>query len=134
MEKVTDDNNCFACGKNNSIGLKLEFEESESGVRSSVKLDKNFQGWKSMAHGGIISTLLDEAMVKSASSKKITCVTAEIKVKFKSPCFLGKDYILRGSVVDVKKRVIITEAKLIETSGKIVALGEGKLFVVNKHG
>ena len=60
-------NLCFACGPANPDGLKLKFSYSPDRhfVKSILHLDKRFQGATGFAHGGIIATLLDEAMAKS---------------------------------------------------------------------
>jgi hypothetical protein len=54
--------NCFACGTTNPIGLNLTFYRRGEYVCSDIKLGRNYEGWENMAHGGIISTLLDEVM------------------------------------------------------------------------
>lgn len=54
--------NCFACGTTNPIGLNLNFYREGEYVCSDITLDKNYEGWENMAHGGIVSALLDEVM------------------------------------------------------------------------
>ena len=132
MEPVRDDNRCFACGKDNPIGLKLEFEERGDFTISSLNFDKNFAGWKNMVHGGILSTVLDEVMVKSANSRGYTCVTAELNVRYKNPCKTGMEYELKGRVSEVTKRLILTEGEIIDKHGVVIASGSGKLFIVAK--
>ena len=54
--------NCFACGTENPIGLNLKFYVCGKYMCSDVALGKDYEGWENMAHGGIVSTLLDEVM------------------------------------------------------------------------
>jgi len=54
--------NCFACGTANPIGLHLNFFRSGDYVCSEITLDRYHGGWENIAHGGIISTILDEVM------------------------------------------------------------------------
>ena len=54
--------NCFACGTANPIGLNLHFYLRGGYLCSDITLGKNYEGWENMAHGGIVSTLLDEVM------------------------------------------------------------------------
>jgi hypothetical protein len=53
---------CFGCGTNNPIGLRMTFYRQGDAVCSDVVLKRDHVGWQNMAHGGIISTLLDEVM------------------------------------------------------------------------
>lgn len=131
MEKVSDDNRCFACGKDNPIGLKLEFEEKGEFTVSTLNFTKDFAGWENMVHGGILSTVLDEVMVKSAGRNGFVCVTGELNVRYKKPCLTEKHYELRGKVSEVKKRLIFTEGEIIDLNGEIIASGTGILFVVD---
>jgi acyl-coenzyme A thioesterase PaaI-like protein len=57
---------CFACGRTNPDGLHLQFEPNRDEVICRVKIDKSHQGYSGVAHGGIIATLIDSAMVHCA--------------------------------------------------------------------
>ena len=64
--KLEDDKHCFVCGEKNPNGLNLTFSFREGKVVTEFILHKTYQGYKDIVHGGIISTLLDESMVKAA--------------------------------------------------------------------
>src|SRR6202162_6515957 len=65
-----DDGHCFACGRKSEIGLHLHFEQQPDGsVRSAVTLEQPYQGWRGLAHGGVVATLLDEAMAHAAGGR-----------------------------------------------------------------
>ena len=53
---------CFACGTENPIGLNLQFYSEGSAVCTEISLNKVYEGWEGIAHGGIVSTLLDEVV------------------------------------------------------------------------
>ena len=53
------DQYCFACGRDNPIGLKLCFESLAEGVRADLIPIREYQGFADLLHGGIISTLLE---------------------------------------------------------------------------
>jgi hypothetical protein len=58
--------NCFACGSRNPQGLHLCFETGPDGcVAAPWQPSPIFQGYEGIIHGGIISTVLDEAMAKA---------------------------------------------------------------------
>jgi uncharacterized protein (TIGR00369 family) len=130
MENLNDDNMCFVCGTANPQGLKLKFHHNEETgqVESNVTFPIHLQGWKGVVHGGLVSTILDEVMVKAAAKKKLKCVTGEITVKFKKPTLTNQEYILRGKIVEIRKRIIFTEGFLLDRDEKVIASAKGKLF------
>ncbi|MFA7056034.1 MAG: PaaI family thioesterase [Candidatus Cloacimonadales bacterium] len=113
-------NNCFACGKDNPIGLKLKFEYSENCSISYFVVSSNFQGYHDITHGGIITTLLDEAMAKIILFKGIEAVTGEINVKFRRAVPTNKEIRITGRIEQEKSRTIKTSGK-IEFDGKVCA-------------
>ena len=54
--------NCFACGTLNAHGLHLALHAGGGRCWVDTVLDDSFEGWDGIAHGGIISTILDEVM------------------------------------------------------------------------
>lgn len=53
---------CFACGRKNPFGLKLEWFNNydEKCVETSFTLDDNYCSYPGTVHGGILATILDE--------------------------------------------------------------------------
>jgi len=133
MEKFTDNHQCFVCGTDNSQGLKLTFQYNEANnrVESQVKFPPHFQGWGNVVHGGLVSTILDEIMVKAAEFKQLKCVTGELTVKFKRPTLVNRTYSFYSKIKDIKRRIIFTEAALEDQEGKVCAVASAKLFTVD---
>jgi uncharacterized protein (TIGR00369 family) len=121
-----DDGKCFACGPENPIGLHLKFERNGEGVRANTTLDQHFQGWQSMAHGGIAMSLLDEAMAHAAAAAGHRGVTASINVRFRKPVPLGEPLTLVGHVSWQRRNVLGLEAHVTDASGTVLVDGEGK--------
>jgi len=133
MEKFSDDNFCFVCGDNNPYGLKLKFSyNEESGeVISQASFAKHFQGWEGVLHGGLISTVLDETMIKAAAQKGLKCATVELNVRFKKPALLKNNFTIKGWVTDSKKRLVTTEGSITDSEGVLVATATGKFITVD---
>jgi len=128
-----DDHFCFACGERNREGLRIRFEYPEPGrCRAVVTPERRFQGWKDILHGGIISTLLDEAFAHayggSARGAGEAAVTAEMTVKFKKPVKIGVPIVLEGKVLSASGRLIECESTLCDESGNVLASATGKLI------
>ncbi len=130
---LTDDHFCFVCGEHNPDGLHLKIEYPEPGrCRAVFVPDRRFQGWKDILHGGIISTLLDEALAHAYGGRTRgageAAVTAELIVRFKKPVRIGEPVILEGRVLSVSGRVIECESTLSSTAGGVLASASGKLI------
>lgn len=121
-----DDGKCFACGPDNPIGLHLRFEREGESVRAQTTLASHFQGWQSIAHGGIAMSLLDEAMAHAAAAAGHRGVTASISVRFRKPVPLGEPLTLRGRVAWQRRNVMGLEASVTDAAGTVLVDGEGK--------
>lgn len=134
MKDFNDNNYCFACGRDNPQGIKLTFSyDDETGETiSTTVFSRYFQGWENILHGGIISTVLDEIMVKAASFNGFKCVTAALNVEFKNPAFIDKPYIIKGKVKGTRGKIVFTEGIIHDATAenKIIATGTGKLFIL----
>jgi len=62
MRKQPNSRKCFVCGLQNPVGLKLVFYEDAEAeqVRAEFVVSDEYQGYPGVAHGGIISAVLDE--------------------------------------------------------------------------
>ncbi len=134
---LTDDHFCFVCGEKNPDGLRIVFEYPEPGrCRAVVTPERRFQGWQDILHGGIISTLLDEALAHAyggaARGAGEAAVTAEMTVKFKKPVPIGKPVVLEGRMIAVNGRVIECESRLVDPDGTELAAATGKLIKLKK--
>jgi uncharacterized protein (TIGR00369 family) len=126
--KLQDDNYCFVCGEKNPHGLYLKFSIHQGKASAEFLPQKTHQGYKDMVHGGIISTLIDEAMVKAALMQGMPAVTAEITVRFKNPLMVGEKAVVEASIIKMNKKIIETSAIVKKSDNTIVAEGHAKLL------
>ena len=133
MAEFNDNNNCFVCGTKNKIGLKLKFTYVKNSdlAKSEVIFPDHFQGWANIVHGGLVSTVLDEIMIKTAEIRGLKCVTAEINIKFKKPALTKTKYILKAKIKEIKRKIIFTEASIQDLDNITIATANAKLFIIN---
>ncbi len=132
---------CFACGTDNPIGLNMQFYRLGDMVCSDITLQRNHEGWEGMAHGGIISTLLDEVMSWTVLYFKRTfLVTRKMDIKYIKPVPLGVPLTARGKILDdagapkIEIRGEIVDAQkrlLVRSRGEFVMLVENQLSSVS---
>lgn len=123
--QVLDDNRCFICGKDNSIGFKADFtlDPEHRRAETTVRIDETFQGWQGITHGGIISALLDEICAQACMGSGIMVVTSEIKIRYRAPVPTGSLVTLIGEVVGERRRLVDVKGRL-ELDGKVMAEAE----------
>ncbi|MGH9559952.1 MAG: PaaI family thioesterase [Terracidiphilus sp.] len=122
-------NQCFGCGPANPTGLRLEFLVAEDGaVVSLPEIPISFEGHPGFLHGGVIATLLDEAMSKAVRALGYPSVTAKLEVDFRRPVPSGVRLRIEGCVVSSEGRKHWTEAVIADANQNILANGKG-LFV-----
>ena len=117
--------NCFVCGENNPNGLRLNFEidKEKQTLNTTFIASPTFQGWDGIVHGGIISTLLDEAMAKLIYELGYQAVTASLEIKFKKPAPILEPLSVYGEIIELSKRLIRAKAHVAEKDGTILATG-----------
>jgi acyl-coenzyme A thioesterase PaaI-like protein len=123
-----DDGNCFACGPDNPVGMHLQFERAPAGaegVRAGVSLAPQYQGWRGIAHGGIVMALLDEAMAHAAGYAGHRGVTASVNVRFRKPVPLEVPIEVRGRVAWQRRNVLGVEATISDARGNVLVESEG---------
>ena len=130
MKAIQRYSHCFVCGDKNDIGLKLDFFEQDGKAWTEFTPIKSFEGYRDILHGGILSTLLDETMIKSIFAKGILTVTSQIEVKFKKPAKIGEKLIIEGTITGERGRLILTEGKVIREDGTVIAEAKGKFYRV----
>lgn len=123
---------CFGCGQNNPIGLKLDFKWGGKTARAEFTPGEFHQGWIGIIHGGIITTILDEAMGQAILFSGLNCVTAKMQVNFKQPILTGDNLVITGSISRNSGRFVEAEAKVSLPDGTLMAEGTAT-FVNLKH-
>ncbi len=78
--------NCLLCSAQNNRGLKVPFRACEDGsVTATLAISAELQGYRGIVHGGIVTSLLDAAMVNCLFTYGIIAMTAELTVRFMHP-------------------------------------------------
>ena len=131
MKELKDNQRCYVCGKDNPAGLHVQFtvDHTARTITGRFTARREHEGWKGIVHGGIIATLMDEAMVKLAAHLGEPAVSAEITVKFKAPAALGEKLAITGKIVKEASRLVVAEA-IVSRGLIVVAEAKGKLLKI----
>ena len=120
---------CWICGEKNPGGLHLEFDLDRNAktLQTSFIPTETYQGFDGIAHGGILSALLDEAMAKLAYELGYNAVTARLNIRFKNPARVGEKLTVRGEITGVNRRVVLAKAMIRGKNGTLIAEGDSTL-------
>ena len=122
-------NRCFGCGSDNPTGLQLEFFSAADGaVVTSPVVPDAFDGHPGYLHGGIIATLLDEAMSKSVRVLGKPAMTRKMEVEYLRPVPSGVALRIEARVVRYEARKHWSEANIFDAQGHTLAKANG-LFI-----
>ena len=109
---------CFGCGTLNTHGLQMVLHLEPARSWTELQLDRRFEGWEGVAHGGIVCTILDEVMAWALVAEDNWGVTARLTATFKKPIPIGLAIRADGWVTRSRRR-------LVETAGHIVDSATG---------
>jgi uncharacterized protein (TIGR00369 family) len=126
-------NLCFACGKNNPYGMRLRFTYDEEGDRfvCRFRLSKRYTGPPGHAHGGIIATILDEAMGKVNKLRHVIALTSTITVDYLKPVPLNKPLRVESRELRVRGRHHTNAAEILNQKDEILARSKGLFIAID---
>ena len=125
---------CFVCGKENPIGLNLQLYLEEDKVTGEFTPQLEHQGYRGIAHGGILSSVLDEAMVWTPKLvREVICIGVELSVRFINPAHIGEPLDIEAGLVRDRRKVFETTGELRRKDGTIVAKATGKFMTISKE-
>ena len=97
------DHNCFACSPANAAGLQMTFFASDDAVYSRIAIPEHLCGWNGVAHGGVVSTILDETMSWAAMVLlKRLGFTQKMTVEFFKTVAVGALMVAESRVLAVR--------------------------------
>ncbi|MFQ5607766.1 MAG: PaaI family thioesterase [Candidatus Zixiibacteriota bacterium] len=121
---------CFVCGDENDSGLKLKFWWDGEVCRTEFVAAERFCGYHRLLHGGIVSTILDEVMIKAILAEGIVVVTVDLQVRFKAPVHTDDRLTFEAKVGERRKRLFTTNGIARLEDGRIAAEASARYIQV----
>lgn len=129
---VKNTNYCFACGGENPIGLKLKFAPTSNGVETKFVPSQLYEGFQNIIHGGIIATVLDEAIAWACRRFGVDAVTGELTVRYKKPLFTNSLVHVVGLIEAQRGKLLYGKAYIKDADGTIIASATAKMVRANQ--
>lgn len=125
---------CFLCGEENACGVRTRFFVEDGAVRSRLVLPRHLNGYKNVAHGGVLAALLDESMGWAATvfgKSHPMYVTGELTVKYLFPVPVGEPIEIASRLVRDAGRIAYGAGEL-SCRGKVCVRATGKFFPMSR--
>jgi uncharacterized protein (TIGR00369 family) len=126
-------NYCFGCGKENADGMHLKFSLDQERRRAicEFRLGRRYTGPPGYCHGGIIATILDEAMSKVSEFRDVIAPTSRMSVEYLRPVPLRKRLRVEAHEIRKNGRRLTRAAEILDEKGSVLARGRGVFVIID---
>lgn len=134
MTTLTDISRCYGCGARNPNGLHLSqhARRVDDDMVIDVSLGPFFAGYPGIAHGGVVATMLDEAIGMHAFGVLgVEAPTAQLNISYRAPVPTETPIHIRGRGIRDGRRVHST-AEVTDDTGTLLASAEAVLVVTGE--
>ena len=123
--------NCVVCGPDNPIGLKVQYYLDHEVCCAEFTPGVNHVGWDDVVHGGILFSVLDDAMANWLFLKGLTAHTARCEIRYRASAKVGMQLRAEGVCVGGKGRIALMEGRLLNVAdGSLIAETEAKFMLL----
>lgn len=120
------DDGCFACGRDNPLGLHLDDFALDDGV-VSARFDPrpDYRGSGTSLHGGVAATALDEMLVWAGILvEKVMSVTGTMQLRYRRPVDVADTIEVRSRLDERRgRRLVVSGELLVDGEEKVAATG-----------
>jgi acyl-coenzyme A thioesterase PaaI-like protein len=110
MTARDDAAHCFVCGPANPIGLKLAFTVQDRYCHGEFTSRAEHAGFDGVTHGGIVFSVLDDAMANWFYLQGARGYTAKSEVRFRAPMPIGRTARIECALDQRKGRLLLMHA------------------------
>jgi uncharacterized protein (TIGR00369 family) len=111
--------------------LKFTIDRERKHFVSNFRLSKRFTGPPGYCHGGIIATILDDAMSKLNKLRDVIAATAELKIEYLKPVPLRTLLRVESRELTKRGRRLIHRAEILNQEGTVLARGRGVFVIID---
>ncbi|MGR8922030.1 MAG: PaaI family thioesterase [Gammaproteobacteria bacterium] len=133
MSARGDASGCFVCGSDNPIGLKIRFELDGDHVRGSFTSRPEHAGFDGVTHGGIVFSVLDDAMANWFYLQGARGLTAKAEIRYRAPMPVGATATIDCELTRRKGRLVQLAASARDPAGAVFAETEAS-FMLDEAG
>ena len=115
------DHHCFGCSPANPAGLALEFHDGGDHLSAEFKLDKHYESYPGVVHGGILAVICDETMGNLIVMRLgVPALTTSMRTRYVGVVRVDRPYRCVARA-DFSKALIHTTAEILDSRDSVVA-------------
>lgn len=129
LNDTTDYQRCFACGMQNPFGLQMSFRQEEGAVVAELQPKEEHQGFPGVIHGGIVATILDEALNRTSmlSKQPAWTMTGRLEVRYRR-------YVPYGQLLRVRAWLEMERGRMMQAKGVLMLAGDEGAVLAEAQG
>ncbi len=134
MASVLNFPNCYVCGADNPNGLHVVFQaDGPERCRARYTARREHEGWPGIVHGGLLFTLMDEALAWALAYAGLRGVTAKGNVRFCVPARVGTELVVTAEVVERRAKLVRARAEVraADDSRNLVAELDATMYLTD---
>src|SRR5581483_10852672 len=114
LNDTTDYQRCFVCGQRNPFGLQLIFRIEDDAIVADFQPREEHQGFPGVIHGGIVASVLDEALGRTSvlAQRPEWTMTGRLEIRYRR-------YVPYGPRLRVRAKLGMERKRMIQASGVI---------------
>src|SRR5947209_5465879 len=91
LNDYTNYQRCYVCGQQNDSGLRTVFRQEGDRIVTTFTGDERHQGYPGVVHGGILASILDETLGRTALFERAWVMTGRLEGRNRSPAKIGDE-------------------------------------------
>ena len=121
---------CFACGKDNPIGLQIDFTVEGDHCTGEFTPTENHVGFQNTVHGGIVFSCLDDVMANVLYRQNRKAHTAKCEIRYRKALEVGQTVKLHGWIDNERRRLIVLKGEMrLAEDDSLVAEAEASFML-----
>jgi acyl-coenzyme A thioesterase PaaI-like protein len=122
----SDYQRCFVCGAQNAAGLRVQFRRAGEQVVADFLPEEAFQGFPGVVHGGILASLLDEALSRTALLYGEWVMTGRLEIRYRQPAVVGQLLRVTAEIEQRRARMVIARGSIALAADPAKVIAEAK--------
>ncbi|MEM8862190.1 MAG: PaaI family thioesterase [Chloroflexota bacterium] len=135
--KQPNSHTCFVCGRDNPVGLHMEFfDNGVDEVVSHYTVPEQYAGYPGIVHGGILSSMLDETVARVSmigGEHHHFMMSVKLEVKFRHSVPVNTPITVKGTIIKLRGRLGKAKGEIILPDGTVACDAEMTLADLPKE-
>ncbi|MFC4943070.1 PaaI family thioesterase [Pseudonocardia sp. GCM10023141] len=116
------DSHCFGCAPGNPAGLGLHFRPDGDGLVADVCLDRRYESYPGVLHGGIVALVCDEVMGNLIVLRHgRVAVTTSMRMRYVGVIAIDRHYRCHATIAPGPGAAIQGRAEIRDAAGEVMA-------------